>query len=180
MPLYPPAFHAFTASRRAGTHGPVRSLAVMSSSSVCDGEAVCFFLRGMRSAGLSGRHLLLPRRHPGFRCNSLSRSESRERTCIQELARIPAKTLPHWIHPDVPGDALLCIGAAQNVVIEFGLPQTASHSSLVFIGRRLLEAAHKSEEVRFLGQTLYKKMEMIGHQTVGVNSETRSRCRGPK
>src|SRR5260370_6723604 len=50
-PLYPPAFHAFTASRSAGTQGPVRSLAVMSSSSVCDGGTASFFLRGI--AGLS-------------------------------------------------------------------------------------------------------------------------------
>src|SRR5713226_3423676 len=45
MPLYPPAFHAFTASRRAGTHGPVRSRAVMSKSSVWASVADCFFRR---------------------------------------------------------------------------------------------------------------------------------------
>src|SRR5579884_2853833 len=45
--LYRPAFHAFTASRRAGTQGPVRSLAVISNNSVCDGGAAAFFLRAI-------------------------------------------------------------------------------------------------------------------------------------
>src|SRR5271157_4514999 len=47
MPLYPPAFQALTASRSAGTHGPVRNLAVISSNSAWLGSAGLVFRRGM-------------------------------------------------------------------------------------------------------------------------------------
>ena len=45
-PLVSAARHAFTASRKAGTHGAVRRRAVISSSSACVGED-CFLRRAI-------------------------------------------------------------------------------------------------------------------------------------
>src|SRR5579875_3176816 len=58
IPLYFPACHAFTASRSAGTHGPVRSRAVTSSSSAWLGSAT-FDLR--RAIVYIGKSLPSPR-----------------------------------------------------------------------------------------------------------------------
>ena len=89
-----------------------------------------------------------------------------------KIMRITTKTLAYRIHPDVPSDAIHCIARAQDMVIVIVMPETLTKSSLMLEGSTLFESHHEAAHVALLRQTLNEKVQMIGHETVSMNSKS--------
>ncbi|MCU1243501.1 MAG: hypothetical protein JWO71_4227 [Candidatus Acidoferrum typicum] len=76
-----------------------------------------------------------------------------------------------WIHPDVPGNVVGRVVAAEDVVVEFFLPERLSCFSLERYGCFGSKSLYELEEIAGLLEPLSEEMNVIGHQTEGVNSE---------
>jgi hypothetical protein len=77
----------------------------------------------------------------------------------------------HGICPDVQSDACHLVGAAQDMVVEFGLLKGGAKSSAVLEGALLFEAAYEIEQVTLLRESLGEKMDVIRHEAVSVDGE---------
>jgi hypothetical protein len=88
------------------------------------------------------------------------------------LFRVAAQSFSDGIHPDVPGYAFHGVGFAENVVVETLLPQWVTVLRTIVERRVLFEAAYNIEELARVSEPLTEKVQMIGHEAIGMNGKS--------
>lgn len=140
---------------------------------VCSAE----FLRFGRSAavfsaalfGFSSAPWRGPRRNQGTCeefCTHLG--EGSEKRIIGRRA---AQAFADWIHPDIPSDAVECVGGPQNTVVVFELPETTMCASGEVDARFLLEGFDEFDQVAFVGRADREEMDVIRHDTICMDEK---------
>lgn len=87
------------------------------------------------------------------------------------LAWISANTFPHRVHENIICDWLNGFIFAQDVVVEFFLPQKPWRTALVSARRGFLQILHKGEEVAGGVEASDERMKMAWHDAIGVHGE---------
>ena len=82
--------------------------------------------------------------------------------------RVGAKPFAYWIPPDVAGDILYLLVRPHDVVIEPHLPQPRTTVIPKLVGGVLFEGVDKPEQIRAIGETLTKQVNVIRHDAIGV------------
>jgi hypothetical protein len=83
------------------------------------------------------------------------------------LPWIGAYTLSHRIHKNIICDRLNGFILAQDVVVEFFLPQKRLRTAIVSARRGFLQILDEGEEVAGGAEALHQRMEMVWHDAVG-------------
>ena len=91
-----------------------------------------------------------------------------QRSRIRILPWIGAYTLSHRIHKNIIRDRLNGFILAQDVVVEFFLPQKPLRTALVSARRGFLQIFDKGEEVAGGVDASDKRMKMLWHDAIGV------------
>jgi len=73
-----------------------------------------------------------------------------ERSEKRVIGRCAAKAFAHWIHPDIPSDAVECIGGTQNAIVVFELPEAAMRTTGKLNGGFLFKGFDEFDQVAFL------------------------------
>ena len=84
---------------------------------------------------------------------------------------VPTKTLANRVGPDVGGNGFHWIGGAQNVVVEFHLPERSVRAIFVRKGGALFEGLDETKEIGLGRAAFSEEMKMIGHQAKSVEQE---------
>jgi len=92
--------------------------------------------------------------------------EQRSRKRI--LAWIGAYTFSHGIHENIVCDRLKGFIFAQDVIVEFFLPQKLVRTAVVSARRGFLQIFDKGEEVAGGVDASDKRMKMLWHDAIGV------------
>ena len=113
----------------------------------------------------------LPRRTPGCTRFHCIRPPACQRTEKRIFFQLGAYAGTDRIRPDVPSDRVRRIILPQEVIVEFFLPQRMPHFLLERRGRFGFESLYKFKQVAGCVDPLEEKMEMVGHEAVGMNGE---------
>jgi hypothetical protein len=85
--------------------------------------------------------------------------------------RISAEPLAYWIHPDVAGHVLDCVGASQDVIVKSRLPKSLPMRAAEFVCRALFECVHKFHQIAGVGYAFGEEMKMVRHETKAMERE---------
>ena len=133
---------------------------------------LCPELWGLRAVfARRARQRFLPRRLPKIWIAAESLPVERLRAGERIQRGVPTKTLANRVGPDVGGNGFHWIGGAQNVVVEFHLPERSVRAIFVRKGGALFEGLDEGKEIG-LGRVAFgEEMKMIGHQAKSVEQE---------
>jgi hypothetical protein len=86
------------------------------------------------------------------------------------------KVCANRVHPDVPRDGVWGVVIAQNVIVEFLLPERFACIRLECHRGLSFDGAHELDQIAVGLETFGEEMDVIGHQAVGMDGECV--CRG--
>lgn len=127
-------------------------------------------LQGMFFAGRA-RHELRPGRLPIIQMRAEFFPIERLRTGEKICGGVLAEAFTNRVRPDVACNRFQSIRCAQNVVVEFCLPERTCGSIFVRESGALFESHDEREEIGLRRAALGEEMKMIGHEAKGVEQE---------
>jgi hypothetical protein len=92
-------------------------------------------------------------------------------TGVGEFLRGGAESFANRIPPNVAGDVFGGVGVAKNVVVVAHFPQAVRSSAVKSKGGAGFEGADEFLQVRERLSALNEKMQMIGHEAIGMENE---------
>jgi len=123
-------------------------------------------------AGLKTRgHMVVPRSGPGGNGPGFLHPRHRLGAGERVFGRVTAEFLANWIPPDVAGDFDDVVIRSQDMIVVAGLPQQLAGCLLEMKSGLLFEAADEFERVASWKRTFGKDVDMIWHETIGMNRE---------
>jgi hypothetical protein len=107
----------------------------------------------------------------GWDCGGAEGERIGEGTGIGEFGGRGAEAFADWIHPDVGGNVMDGGGSAQDVVVEFALPELVAGAVMKLVFGFLFEGIDEEEKVGVVRRSGDEDMEVIGHRAIGVDGE---------
>jgi hypothetical protein len=102
----------------------------------------------------------------------------RKRAAEWIVLRCGAEPVADGIRPDVPGDVFGIVCLSQNVVVVARLPQGEASLFSMCKSRLLFEFGDKTGQVTGVALAFYQNVQVVRHQTIGVEREVMTRGTG--